>query len=147
MHCCWKTGQNPCREWPSGKLMKGVRGERATFLSWFFSQSRLGPKTARTWTKMTKRRRNTSQGTLLDKIFWGFFRTSLYTFYYIKSFENEHLHRNSFLYKTNLICSINIVNIFYYLLSTSSQGDNSHFTELPMESCKIFTHKHYQLFM
>lgn len=39
--------------------------------------------------------------------------------------------------KMNLIHDINIVNIFY-LLSASLQGNNSHFTELPMYICKIF---------
>lgn len=52
------------------------------------------------------------------------------------------MNRNSFLdkMKMNLSHDINIVNVFYCLLSASSQGDISHFTELPIESCKIFTH-------
>lgn len=121
--------------------MKGVRGERH-FNPDFFHQSSLATQKSKNMNKNEKKGwGDTSQGTLLDKISWGFLRTSLYTFYYIKHFENEHLHRNSFLDKTkiNLSSVINIVNIFY-LLSTSPQGHNSHFTELPIESCRIFIH-------
>lgn len=50
------------------------------------------------------------------------------------------MNRNAFLDKIKLRHDINIVNIFYCLLSTSSPGDNSHFTELSIESGKIFIH-------